>query len=106
MTEYRFHWWPTTTNGTPAPSITLEAESTLHGAALALRHFMQLGCDINAPLAHVDLTEPDGGKRTLLVEEVLEWLHDPEQAAFVGREDLARLLDESGDRETAHINQT
>src|SRR5262245_3873006 len=106
MIEYHFHWLATESHQADTPAVRVEAESDRHGAALALRHFMQLGCDINAPLAHVDLTEPDGGKRTLLVEEVLEWLNDPEQAAFVGREDLARLLDESGDRETAHINQT
>ena len=92
MTEYRFHWWPTGTNMTPCPSITLRAESHLHGAALALQHFMQHGCEIGAPLAHVDLTEPDGVKQTLLVEEVLDWLGDPQQSAFIQREGLADLL--------------
>ena len=92
MTEYQFHWWPSGTQRTPARSVTLEAVSRLEGAALALRYFSQLGCDISAPLAHVDFTEADGGKHTLLVEEILDWLNDPKQIAFVQREDLAALL--------------
>jgi hypothetical protein len=92
MTEYQFHWWPTGTTQTTAQSVRLQAESHLHGAALALQHFMQLGCDIAAPLAHIDMTEPDGGKQTLLVEEVLEWLSEPKQREFIQREGLAVLL--------------
>jgi hypothetical protein len=76
----------------PAPSVTLEAESLLHGAALALRHFKEVGCDIAAPLAHVDVTEAGGVKHTILVEEVVSWLSDPKQAAFVHDERLAALL--------------
>jgi hypothetical protein len=56
---------------------------------------MQHGCDITAPLAHVDLTGPAGVKHTLLVEEVLDWLDDPKQTAFVRDEDLADLLHRS-----------
>ena len=92
MTEYQFHWWPSGTTASLTPSVRLQAESHLHGAALALRHFMQLGCDITAPLAHIDMTEPDGVKQTLLVEEVLDWLNDPKQTDFVHREGLAVLL--------------
>jgi hypothetical protein len=92
MTEYHFHWWPSGTTKALNPSVRLQAESHLHGAALALRHFMQVGCDIKAPLAHVDMTEPDGVKQTLLVEEVLDWLNDPHQADFMHREGLAILL--------------
>ena len=92
MTEYRFHSWPSGTTRAPNPSVSLQAESHLHGAALALRHFKQLGCDITAPHAHLDMTEPDGGKQTLLVEEVLDWLNDPKQTDFIHREGLAVLL--------------
>ena len=92
MTEYRLHGWRSGTQAPPAPSVSLDAQSPFHGAALALRQFLQAGCDINAPLTHVDMTEPDGLKHTLLVEEVLEWLRDPKQAAFVHSEDLAALL--------------
>lgn len=92
MTEYRFHWWPSVIKPAPIPSVTLQAESHLHGAALALRQFKQLGCDITAPLAHVDMTEPDGIKQTLLVAEVLDWLNDPKQTEFIRREGLAGLL--------------
>src|SRR5262245_10707018 len=95
MTEYRFHWWPGSTP-TPPPSMSLQAESHRHGAALALRHFVDLGCDIAAPLAHLDISEPDGLKQTLLVDELLEWLHAPQQAEFVQREDLSVLLDSQG----------
>jgi hypothetical protein len=49
------------------------AESQLHGAALALRHFKQAGIDINAPLAHVDMTESTGVTHAMLVEEVIDW---------------------------------
>jgi hypothetical protein len=92
MTEYQYHWWP---SRTPRPSLTpsvrLQADSHLHGAALALRHFQQLGCDITTPLAHVDVREPDGASQTLLVEEVLDWLNDPKQIDFLRREGLAAL---------------
>jgi hypothetical protein len=93
MTVYQYHWWPSrTARGSLAPSISLHADSHLHGAALALRHFRQLGCDITAPLAHLDMIEPDGVKQTLLVEEVLEWLNHPHQIDFRHREDLTVLL--------------
>jgi hypothetical protein len=92
MTEYQFHWLPSGSRRAPIPSVKLQAESHLHGAALALRHFKQLGCDIAAPLAHVDMSEPDGAKQMLLVEEVLDWLNDPKQREFIHREDLAVLL--------------
>jgi hypothetical protein len=92
MTEYQFHWWPTGTKQGQAQSVRLEAESHLHGAALALQHFVRLGCDIATPLAHLDMIEPDGGKQTLLVEEVLDWLSDPKQRDFIQREGLAVLL--------------
>ena len=92
MTEYHFHGGPSGAQRTITPSVRLDAESKLHGAALALRHFVQLGCDITAPLAHIDMTEPDGVKHMVLVEEVLDWLSDPNQAAFIEREGLAVLL--------------
>ena len=92
MTEYQFHWWPSKTEHIPIPSVQLEAESRLHGAALALQQFARLGCDITAPLAHVDVTEPDGAKHTVLVEEVVDWLQDEHQAAFVDREGLGALV--------------
>ena len=92
MTEYLFHWWPSGTTRTMAPSVKLQAESHLHGAALALRQFMELGCDINAPLAHVDITESNGVKQTLLVEEVVDWLNEPKQVEFIHREGLSVLL--------------
>jgi len=92
MTEYQFHWWPSgTKQARTAQSVNLQAESHLHGAALALRHFMQLGCDFSAPLAHVDMTEPGGVRQTLLVEEVRDWLTDPRQTDFVQREGLEQL---------------
>ena len=92
MTEYRFHRWPSGPQSPQPPGISLQAESHRHGAALALRHFVALGCDIAAPLAHVDITEPDGAKQTLLVEEILDWLSDPKQSDFVQLEGLAALL--------------
>jgi hypothetical protein len=88
MTEYQFHAWPSGT----IPSVRLQAESPFHGAALALRHFKRAGCDIIAPGAHLDMIDADGGKQMLLVEEVLDWLGDPKQSAFIHREDLADLL--------------
>ena len=92
MTEYQFHWWPTGIERARRQSVALEAESHLHGAALALRHFILVGCDIAIPLAHIDVTEADGAKQTLLVEEVLDWLNEPKQADFIQRESLAVLL--------------
>jgi hypothetical protein len=75
-----------------APSIALEAQSLRHGAAVALQRFVELGCDINAAGAHIDMTDSDGVKHTVLVEEVLEWLMDEEQASFVQRQRLSSLL--------------
>ena len=92
MTEYRFHWWPTQPAGNLIPTVTLEAPSKLGGVALALRRFAQLGCDVTTPLAHVDLTDADGVKHTIMVEEVFDWLKAPEQAAFVQREHLGALI--------------
>jgi hypothetical protein len=92
MTEYHLHWRPSKSQGAVSPSVKLEAESQLHGAALALRHFKQAGIDINAPLAHVDMTESGGGTHAVLVEEVLDWLNAPEQTGFVNREGLSGLL--------------
>ena len=96
MIEYRFHWWRPAPTGTPAPVFdpvfTAEAPSTLHGAALALQHFVSLGYDVSAPLAHVDVTEANGAKHMVLVEEVLDWLRAPEQTAFVEREHLTTLV--------------
>src|ERR1700741_664130 len=91
MTEYLFHWWTAGATRSMTPSIKLEAESHLHGAALALRQFVELGCDIAAPLAHVDITESNGVKQTLFVEEVLDWLNEPNQSEFIHRERLAML---------------
>ena len=58
MTEYVFHWWVAGAARPTLPKITLQAESHRHGAALALRQFAALGCDIAAPLAHVDIADP------------------------------------------------
>ena len=91
MTEYQFHSGPRSKQAS-RPSVTLQSDSTMHGAALALLHFVQLGCDITVPLAHLDLTEADGGKHMMLVEEVLDWLNDPKQTDFVQREGLTALL--------------
>jgi hypothetical protein len=88
MTEYLFHWLPAGTERLLVPDVRLTADSRLHGAALALRHFKEVGCDLSMPFAHVDITEPDGARHTLLVEEVLDWLSDPKQAAFVRCEGL------------------
>jgi len=49
MTDYQFHWWPSGSKQAQKSSVSLQAETRLHGAALALRHFKQLGCDIAAP---------------------------------------------------------
>jgi hypothetical protein len=92
MTEYLFHWWPSGTTRAMPPSIKLQADSHLHGAALALRQFMELGGDITAPLAHVDITESNGVKQTLLVDEVLDWLQEPQQGDFIHREGLSELF--------------
>lgn len=92
MTEYQFHWLASKASHAPLPKVSFQAESHLHGAALALRHFQQLGCDVAAPLAHIDVTEGNGAKQTILVEEVLDWLSDPKQADFIHREGLVELL--------------
>ena len=92
MTKYRFHWLSSGAARAVTPTIEVDAESHFHGAALALRQFMALGCDITAPLAHVDITESSGATQTLLVEEVLDWLQQRQQGKFIHREGLSVLL--------------
>ena len=92
MTEYLFHWMPAGTERLLVPDVRLTADSRLHGAALALRHFKEVGCDLSTSLAHLDITEPDGASHTLLVEEVVDWLSHPKQAAFVRSEGLDGLV--------------
>jgi hypothetical protein len=92
MTEYRFHWLVRGSQANLTPSIVLDAPTRLHGAALALGRFLDQGCDMGAPGAHIDATESDQTKHTILVEELFEWLRRPEQADFVERERLATLL--------------
>jgi len=89
MTDYRFHSWPPSST---VPHAAFAAPSVHHGAALALRQFVTQGCDLGAPGAHLDFTDADGNSHTLLVEEVLAWLEDPQQAGLVEREDLASLM--------------
>jgi hypothetical protein len=91
-TEYRCHWWPTGAQPVLTPSVTVDARSTREGAALALRQLLQLGCELNAPHAHLDLIGLDGARHTVLVEELIDWLRAPEQATFVAREGLDELL--------------
>lgn len=83
MSEYLFHWWPAGTERAMVPGVRLTADSRLHGAALALRHFREVGCDLSTPLAHVDVKDPDGATHTLLIDEVRDWLMEPGQAGFV-----------------------
>jgi hypothetical protein len=98
MVAYQFHSWPSGPKGKSTPTVELEAESRLHGAALALRQFSELGCDITVPIAHLDMTDMvDGVKHTMLVEEVLDWLGEPRQAGFVRRERLETLLQSSSE---------
>ncbi|HEX7140384.1 MAG TPA: hypothetical protein VF219_21215 [Vicinamibacterales bacterium] len=92
MTQYQLHWWPSGAQRSSSETVRLSAESTIRGAALALRHFSQAGCDIHTPEAHLDIIEPDGSRRMLLVEEVLDWLHEPQQVAFVNDEGLEKLF--------------
>jgi len=93
--EYRFHTAPSreTLAAKPAsPHVTLEAETLRHGAALALLDFVRMGCEVDAPLAHVDVTDAAGTVKTLLVEEILDWLTQPAQRDFVEREGLEFLI--------------
>jgi hypothetical protein len=92
MTDYRYHWWPPSPS---TPHVAVAAESRRHGAALALRRFVAFGCDLGAPGAHVDVTDANGDIHTLLVEEVIDWLREPEQAAFRERERLEPLLEDA-----------
>jgi hypothetical protein len=89
MTDDRFHWWP---RSLTIPHAARAAPSAHHGAALALRQFAALGCDLGAPGAHLDFTDADGNTHTLLVDEVLAWLKEPHQAGFVERQHLASLV--------------
>jgi hypothetical protein len=89
MTDYRFHSWPPSSTG---PHAAFAAPSVHHGAALALRQFVTQGCDLGAPGAHLDFTDAEGNIHTLLVDEVVAWLREPQQAGFVERERLASLL--------------
>lgn len=92
MTEYRFHWLVQGGHANLTSSVVVEAPTTLHGATLALLRFLDQGCDMGAPGAHIDVTESGGAKHTILVEELFDWLKRPEQTALVEREGLASLI--------------
>jgi hypothetical protein len=92
MSEYQFHWWQSRAERTIGPRVAIAERSHLHGAALALRQFAALGCDMTAPLAHVDVRDADGASHIVLVEEVLDWLREPAQVYFVHHEGLDGLL--------------
>ena len=92
MTEYRFRWWPARKQADLTPSIAFEAPSPQHGVALALQRFVELGCDVNAVGAHIDVIDGDGARHTVLIEEVLDWLKDSQQVDFVERHGLAPLI--------------
>ena len=89
MTDYRVHWWPPSRT---IPHVAFAAQSAHHGAALALQRFMAMGYDLGAPGAHVDFTDAGGNTHTLLVDEVLDWLKEPQQTGFVEREHLKPLV--------------
>src|SRR5262245_44059523 len=88
MVEYHFHWITRSGESASSTVVTVSEQSDRHGAALALRIFRERGCDISAALGHLDLTDDRGFHRVLLVDEVVEWLKQPGQAAFVEREGL------------------
>jgi hypothetical protein len=89
MMDYRFHWWPPSRT---IPHVACAAQSAHHGAALALKRFMAMGNNLRAPGAHVDFTDAGGNTHTLLVDEVLDWLKEPQQTGFVEREYLEPLV--------------
>src|SRR4029450_6575965 len=90
-TEFRLHLWSRVPGDRP-PAASFDAESNLEGAALALRQFMQSGYDITAPGPHRAVEAPGGPSRTMMISEVLEWLHRPDQAELVKKENLEQLL--------------
>ena len=92
MTEFRLHVWSRGPSDR-MPTATYDAQSNIHGAALALREFARLGYDISLPGAHVDVKETNGRTHTIMISEVLDWLHQPEQVDFVAAEHLAPLLE-------------
>jgi hypothetical protein len=91
IAEFRLHLW-SRVPGKRVPTATFDAKSSLHGAALALREFTQLGHDITAPGAHIDIEEINGPTHTIMMSEVLEWLRQPEQTEFVKEQNLGYLF--------------
>jgi len=53
---------------------------------------MQSGYDITAPGAHLDMLAPGEPSRTMMISEVLEWLHQPNQAGLIEKENLEQVL--------------
>jgi hypothetical protein len=91
VTAFRLHLW-SRAPGNRIPTATVDAQSNLHGAALALREFTQLGHDITVPGAHIDIEETNGPTHTMMMSEVLDWLRQPEQTEFVEEQNLGYLF--------------
>jgi hypothetical protein len=91
-TEFRLHVW-SNTPGLQSPTISLDADTNLHGAALALREFTRRGCDVSPFGAHIDMKDTRGRTHTVLVSEVIDWLRLPAQGDFVAKEELTALLE-------------
>jgi hypothetical protein len=91
-TQFRLHLW-SRVPGDQIPSASLEADTNLAGAALALREFTGRGYDVTPFGAHIDMEHAGSRTHTVLVTEVLDWLRLPAQSEFVAAERLAALLE-------------
>ena len=75
------------------PPYDVEAQTDLHAAALAIRHFVRLGTRV-PQMATLDVGGPNQGPQTLSVESVLRWLRrDGEGLAFAKEEGLDFLTE-------------
>ena len=83
----------------PSPKYEVEAESDLHAAALAVRHFVRLGWQPGSQRATLDVEAETQGPQTLSVASVLRWLkREGEGSSFARAEGLEFLTAEGLDQ--------
>jgi len=76
----------------PAPKYEVEAQSDLHAAALAVRHFVRLGWKPASQTATLDVEAENQGPQTLSVASVLRWLRREGEGSSFAREEGLEFL--------------
>jgi hypothetical protein len=91
MNEYTVHLWANLPTGLIRAE-TVQGKTEMHAAALALKHFKQIGYDFSNPISRITVDMPNDKEIIVPVRDVLRWLQQPEQAEFMQNENLSALV--------------